>query len=302
MTSATLLAAELDATSTPPYVASHTKRDRRTRADMDAIRAAIYRVAEADQPVTVRQVFYRLVSEGIVRKTEGEYGRTVGRLMVEMRMAGELPFGWVADSTRWIRRPDTFDSVQDALRETARTYRRPLWRGRRVEVWCEKEALAGVLVDVTYPWDVPLIVQKGYPSITYLYAIAEEIRHQGDPTVIYQFGDYDPSGQDIIRFCRERLVELAPDVEDLVTFELAALTPEQIRMWNLPSRPTKRSDTRCRDFRGESVDLDAVPPGQLRALAEECITKWIDPDLLARTKAIEDLERSQLRSFAASWS
>ena len=268
---------------------------------MDAIRAAIYRVAEADQPVTVRQVFYRLVSEGIVRKTEGEYGRTVGRLMVEMRMAGELPFGWVADSTRWIHRPDTFDSVKDALRETARTYRRPLWRGRRVEVWCEKEALAGVLVDVTYPWDVPLIVQRGYPSITYLYSIAEEIKHQGDPTVIYQFGDYDPSGLDIIRFCRQKLVELAPDVEDLVTFELAALTPEQIHKWDLPGRPTKRSDTRSRDFRGESVDLDAVPPGQLRALAEDCIERWIDPELLARTQAIEAQERALLQSFAASW-
>jgi hypothetical protein len=32
-----------------------------------------------------------------------------------MRRARELPYDWLADNTRWQRKPRTFDSVEDAL-------------------------------------------------------------------------------------------------------------------------------------------------------------------------------------------
>ena len=149
------------------YRSSPIRRRRRTRAEIEAIKAAAYEVIEADQPMTVRQVFYRLVSDGVIEKTEAEYKHTVIRLLSDMRLAGKLPFGWIADNTRWVRKPQTYSSLQAALRDTARLYRRSMWRDHPayVEVWLEKEALAGVLVDETDEWDVPLLVTRGYASL-----------------------------------------------------------------------------------------------------------------------------------------
>ena len=36
--------------------------------------------------------------------------------LVQMRRAGELPYDWLADNTRWQRKPRTFESVQQASR------------------------------------------------------------------------------------------------------------------------------------------------------------------------------------------
>jgi len=232
-------------------------RYRRTKAEMQALKEAIYRVAEENRPVTVRQVFYRLVAAGAIPKEESQYG-AVSRELTKMRRAHELPFSWIADNTRWIRRPDTYSSMQDALKATARTYRRRLWDDAdcRVEVWCEKDALAGVLVDITDQYDVPLMVHRGYSSHSYLYSIAEEMVEADLPTYIYIFGDYDPSGRDIIRYCTETVREYAPDAE--LHFSIVAVTPDQIVELNLPTRPPKEKDTRRKGFKGEAVDLAQV--------------------------------------------
>jgi len=76
--------------------------------------------------MTVRQVFYQATVRGIVEKTEAGYAKVQTDLVV-MRKAGDLPYGWLADNTRWQRRPRTYDGIEDALEETARLYRKSLW-------------------------------------------------------------------------------------------------------------------------------------------------------------------------------
>jgi hypothetical protein len=80
-----------------------------------------------------------------------------------MRRAGSLPYDWLADSTRWQRKPRTFGSVEEALEDTARLYRKALWADADayVEIWLEKDALAGVVYPVTEKFDVPLMVARG---------------------------------------------------------------------------------------------------------------------------------------------
>ena len=89
------------------YSASSIKlrRPRRTKAAVDIIRKNIRDVLEQDHPQTVRQVFYALTVRGVIKKIEGEYQQTVIRLLVEMRESGEIPFDWIADNTRWMRKP-----------------------------------------------------------------------------------------------------------------------------------------------------------------------------------------------------
>ena len=104
--------------------------------------------------------------------------------LAEMRRARVLPYHWLANSTRWMRKPESYGSMAEALAETARLYRRDLWTGAgvRVEVWLEKDALAGVVDDVTYAFDVPLMVTRGYASLSFLHAAAEAIVASGAPT------------------------------------------------------------------------------------------------------------------------
>ena len=91
------------------------RRRRRTAAEIIKIRAAIYEVAEQHHPVTVRQVFYALTTQGLIEKTEREYKTTICRLMKEMRLQGDLPFLWVADNSRWMRKPRTHSNLRSML-------------------------------------------------------------------------------------------------------------------------------------------------------------------------------------------
>jgi hypothetical protein len=366
---------------------------------MDAIRAALYEILAGGHPMTVRQVFYAATTRGVVAKTEAEYKGTVCRLLAEMRREGEIPYIWLADATRWMRRPTTYSSAEAALKRTAETYRRALWDDSEVavEIWLEKEALAGVLVDVTVEWDVPLMVTRGYPSMSFLHSAAEAIRSreaEGQQTKIYYFGDRDPSGADIdravvhgigeslaalekgaidarraekaeARFGDDPLARSALSVEELlqwfcslgelteslfngepsppsplmedsdfarqlrrhaecdgldcvegrtrcdfrsecrpewceetfgeyVTFTRVAVTEDQIEEWNLPTRPTKKTDTRSKSFKGESVELDAVSADRLRELARNCIERHVDQHQLGVLQKTEEEERRLL--------
>jgi hypothetical protein len=154
-----------------------TIQTRRKRADISAIRDAIINVIKDDPPMTVRQVFYQLVTRGVIDKTEAEYSRTVIRLMTEMRLAGDLPFDWVVDESRRVRITQTFNSVADAFEHTKKFYRRSALAQSPdyLEIWCEKDALAGVLWDVTSDYDVPLMISRGMPSLTFLYGTAQAV-------------------------------------------------------------------------------------------------------------------------------
>jgi hypothetical protein len=280
------------------YEASPTKRGRRTKAEIEAICEAMYRIALEDHPLTVRHMFYRLVGEGLIAKTEQEYKGTICRLLTRMRRERRLPFAWISDNTRWITKPASYSGLTAALRRSAETYRRSVWDNQpvRVEIWSEKDAIGGILVDVTSPWDVPLMVVQGYSSLTYLHSAAEMTVEADRPTYIYHFGDHDPSGLDIERFIRHELETFAPDAE--LYFQRVAVTPHQIQEWGLPTRPTKQSDSRSKGFEGESVDVDTITPSRLRELTERCITRHIDSRVLAQIKVVEDQERATLHNIA----
>jgi hypothetical protein len=293
----------LSSYSDPPfYVPSDikSKRPRRTKAAVTSIRDAIRDVLEQDHPQTVRQVFYALTVRGAIKKAEIEYHRTVIRLLTDMREKGEIPFDWLADNTRWQRKPATFIGLDSCLKNTAAFYRRDLWAAAPVyvEVWCEKDALAGVLMEETEPYDVPLMVSRGYASITFQHSAAKAIEAKGKPAHIYHFGDLDPSGVDAARDIEAKLRRYAPGAE--IHFERPAVTREQVEQWDLPSRPTKMTDTRAKKFAGTSVELDAIPAARLRELVRTCIERHIDKEQLELLRIAEASERELLAKWAGT--
>lgn len=281
-----------------PYAASQVKRQRATNADMDRRREALGSIVAEITPCTVRQVFYQATVRGVVEKTEAGYGK-VQRMLADMRRDGEIGYGNIVDNTRWMRKPRTFDSLQDALDHTAAFYRRSLWTeaDSYVEIWLEKDALSGVIMPITAKYDVPLMVARGYASLSFLASAAECIAEQARPTYIYHLGDFDPSGVNAGEKIEETLRERAPEAE--IHFERLAVDEYQIEAWRLPSRPTKTTDSRAKKFgHTESVELDAIHPDYLRELVEDAILHHVDDDELRIIKVAEESEKGILQAFA----
>jgi hypothetical protein len=275
------------------YGASRVNRRRSTRREVEARRQGLLELVAAMRPMTVRRVFYQATVRGLVEKSESGYDRVQVDL-TRMRRAGELPYNWLTDNTRWQRKPRTYGSVEEALAETARLYRRALWRDAdaHCEIWIEKDALAGVVYPVTAEYDVPLMVARGYSSLSFLHDVAQDICELDGPVYVYHFGDFDPSGVNAAETIETTLREFAPDAD--IHFERLAVTLLQISQWDLPTRPTKHTDTRAKRFGPVSVELDAIKPDLLRELVRRAIEQHLLPERLRVLKAAEKSEREIL--------
>lgn len=240
---------------------------------------------------TVRQLFYKCTTYGAVPKSEAGYN-AIQRHVLNMRRRGIIPYAWVSDSARWQRKPNTYDSLEQFLRISRDAYRRALWRdqGAYVEVWCEKDALAGVIYPVTEMYDVPLMVSRGFSSETFVYEAAQAIMSINRPAFVYLLSDYDPSGVALARDIAKKLMNFGA----AFTFERLALTTEQIARYNLPTRPAKKGDSRAKGWRGGCVELDALDAGVLQGLVRSAIEQHIDHYALQQTQLAERLERESL--------
>src|SRR5215217_9501620 len=117
-------------------------RMRRTNAQLAEIDQKIIQVVSDDSPVSLRGVFYRVVSLGGIEKTESGY-RVIMRRLVELRRNGEVDYNDITDGTRWVTKPLTYDDAADAAQATARAYRKNLWLGQDtvVHILSEKDAI-----------------------------------------------------------------------------------------------------------------------------------------------------------------
>ena len=269
------------------------KRTRRTNAEMEAIRAAIFSELEETHPQTVRHVFYRMTTLDVVPKQEKLGYQTVKIQLLNMRKNGRVPWHWIADATRWQRKPTSYGSLEEALKRTAEFYRRDIWRQAEhyVEVWCESDSIAGIIMEVTAEYDVPLMVSRGFSSATYLWEAARSIATVGKPVYLYYFGDWDPSGKIIPKVIERELRQHAPNAE--IHFERIAITPEQIQNMGLPTKPPK-SSTHSKGFKGGTVEIEAMPVPMLLDLIRDCIEQHIDQRQRDVLKVAEESERDIL--------
>lgn len=256
-----------------------------------AIRDAILNLPDEHERMTVRGIFYALTVRGVVEKAETGY-RKVQRQALLLRREGLLPWGFVADGMRWVTEPETWGSTEDALLETARTYRRNLWRsqGARIEVWLEKDALAHLIQPTTYGWGVRLMVSRGQSSETYVYNAARDAQTAwvtaGIVTYVYMLYDSDRYGRDAAAKIEAKLGGYSDGAP--IFWELLAVTDEQIDEWNLPTRPAKKADD------PDVVELDAIPPNLLIECVEDAIRQHIDADAWEKERIVEESEREIL--------
>lgn len=281
-------------TENESYQSRCIKRGRRKKIEMNRLKHALYDLCAENQPLTVRQLFYRAVSIGLVDKTQNEYANSIVRVVGIMREQGELPFEWLVDNTRWMRKPNTYNGLQSMLQYTARTYRRDLWQhlNTYVEIWCESDSIAGVLYPVTEEWDVPLMPTRGHSSKTFLKSSAEMMESEEKPCYVYYFGDYDKSGLDISDRIEKDLRRYLPEDFDF-HFARVAINEEQIARYNLTTRPPKSTRARKNSV-SQTVELEAMTTANLQRICRLCIEGHVDPEVLHRVKTIENAERETL--------
>lgn len=257
---------------------------------LDLIAAVNAILAQYEGPVTLRQVHYRLVAQQAIPNTRQAYSG-LSKHLVRARLAGLVDDSRIVDRVRQTLRVSCWSDLTDFLQAVRRSYRREKWATQpcNVEVWCEKDAVAGVLQPVTDEYEVVLYPCRGYNSYSALKAAAQRLRAAGRPTVVLYLGDFDPSGQDMSRDIRDRLTG---DFGAEVDLRAIALTPEQVQEHDLPPNPMKATDSRARAFAdryGSDVwELDALPPDVLQALVREHVEHFFD-----KTAFWQELEEQQ---------
>ena len=257
-------------------------------------------VLEEYHPMTLRQVYYQLVSRHVIENTKSQYQR-LSNALVKARQEGIIPFEWMEDRVRRPRVVSMWQGLPDFLETVCHAYRRDIWDGqsRYVEVWLEKDALSGVFEEITYEYGVTLVVGRGYNSWSAYKGAANRISEQKKPAVILYFGDFDPSGEDIVRALKEGLAffGISPKIEKV------ALTRQDVVDYHLPPDFTKKTDTRAKKFVEKygdiAVELDALPMPVLQRKVREAIEANLDLESLGWVRAIEEQERQSLRAMLA---
>jgi hypothetical protein len=264
-----------------------------------------------DTSVTLRQLFYRLVSTQVIPNSQAAYKR-LSALTAEARRCGDFPD--LIDRGRTIHRYESFDGPQDALDRLVRWYRLDRTRGQDVSLYLGVEK-AGMVVQLQ-SWfgrlGVPILALGGYGSQSYVDEVVADVSRSpsrpdaldraaaGLPTqrgaVLLYAGDFDPSGEDIDR----DFIERTGCWDEVVRI---ALTARQVRNYRLPVNPGKSTDSRAAGFierHGSlmQVELDALDPETLRGLYQDAIDGYWDTSAYESVLAQERADVGRLREAA----
>lgn len=246
--------------------------------------------------LTLRQLYYQLVSRDLIPNSQKEYTKLMN-ILKKGRMAGIVDWSSIEDRVRRPQLPYWVTGIPDAIKDTVEQYKLNRMRGQEnnIEVWIEKDALSSVFYRVTSKYGIRLMVNRGYSSVSAMYEAYKRLS-SGD-TILY-FGDHDPSGLDMIRDIRDRMEEFGIDI-DVVP---VALTMDQVKQFNPPPNPAKISDPRAdwyiEQWGNTSWELDALPPKELIRLVESAILEIIDLD---QYNAMIDQEKKDIAELKSKF-
>ncbi|MCW2904585.1 MAG: hypothetical protein JWO67_6850 [Streptosporangiaceae bacterium] len=269
-------------------------------------------VTSYDIPVTLRQLFYRLVMEQLIPNNLGSY-KGLSERTAPLRRTGEFPP--LYDRGRNILQPVYFDDPTDAMHALISQYRLDRTAEQDVSVFLgvEKNALAGLLETWFEDLGLPVLPLGGYSSESLDRVVRQRVERDGRPAVLIYAGDFDASGMDIGRNfieqtdCWEHAIRIGLGEEQIVDLGLPVLEGKPG-----DSRAPKFIDrhpgihARCdfgRDERGRripvQVELDAVDPPLLRDMFQDAIDRFWDTSVFEAVKVAELAHRNQLTTIAA---
>ena len=254
--------------------------------------------------LTVRQLYYQFVARGLIENSQREYNKLTA-LISKARVAGLIDWSAIEDRTRNLASLAHWDNPGELVEAAARQYRRDLWENQewRLEVWIEKEALAGVIDTICQELDVPYLACRGYVSQSELYDAGKRFAgyvQQGQYVAVIHLGDHDPSGIDMTRDNRDRLRLFSGEH---IEIERVALNYDQVEEYQPPPNPAKQTDSRFVgyvDLYGDkSWELDALDPRVIRSLISTVVQKYRDDRLWDMAVEEQEDERQKLDDIAS---
>ena len=280
------------------HIAFRTK----TRALIETCDGIIETYQAQGLRLSLRQLYYQLVSQNILPNTDLSYKR-LSETISHARIAGLIDWDAIEDRIRVPRIPWYWGgSPREYLQASIEEYRVDRHAGQEVyvELWVEKDALAGVLAPIADDHDVTLLVNRGYSSQTAMWESAERFLDRADrECVLLYLGDHDPSGDDMVRDIRDRLNDLYGAQVDV---QKIAITPEQVAQYNPPPNRAKVSDSRAARFiaqyGSESYEVDALPPAILNQIVTDAIEGYVDYTMRQGRLDLEEEHRTAMRDAA----
>jgi hypothetical protein len=251
--------------------------------------------------LTLRQLYYQLVSSDIIPNNVNEYGK-LSSLLKEGRMAGIVDWEAIEDRLRKPSKPSSWDGPKDVLDACIQQFRCDIMLGQPtyIEVWVEKDALSGVLKRVTQKYGIPIIVNRGYSSVTAMFDAHERFQkaYNDDKIIkVIYIGDFDLSGQDMIRDITNRIQEFNDYEYDFEILPIA-LTWDQIHEFNPPPNPAKITDPRAKAYilkhGNTSWEVDAIKPEYLNNILTAEIEMNLDIDIY---QDVLKLEKSHIKNL-----
>lgn len=252
--------------------------------------------------LTLRQLYYQLVSRAAIPNKDTEYKR-LGDVINDARLAGLVDWEAIEDRGRFVRAHAHWDEPADIVESASQQFRVDMWENQafRPEVWVEKDALVGVVGVPAGRFDIPYFSCRGYTSVTALYEAATRLhryKRKGQTPMIIHLGDHDPSGIDMTRDIRDRLGIFGLNLE----VKRVALNMDQVEQYTPPPNPAKVTDSRYDGymvkFGEESWELDALEPSVLDAVVTSAIEGMIDQDKWDEQQKRQDNGRRVLTDAA----
>lgn len=286
------------------YVEKNFRKD--SLSLINKINCLINDYKEQGYSLTLRQVYYQLVARDIIPNNERSY-KNLGNLISDARLAGLIDWYSIEDRTRNLRGNTHWDSASEIIEATVSSYHKDHWEGQDnyVEVWVEKDALIGIVGQISRELDVNHFSCRGYVSQSEMWSAARRLKmhsDNGQHIVLLHLGDHDPSGKDMSRDIVERfdLFGVA-DVE----FHRLALNIDQIEEFNPPPNPTKLSDSRAlgyiEEFGYQCWELDALEPQVIRNLIEQSVLQYRDIEKYSKVRQEEDEDKELLAEISYHW-
>lgn len=260
--------------------------------------------------LTLRQLYYQFVARGYFPNNQKFYDR-LGVVVNDARLAGLIDWNHIVDRTRNLMGTTHWDDPAQIIRATARSFHLDKWEDQptRVEVWVEKEALAGVIQRAADAYDCDWFSCRGYVSQSEMWRAGQRLAgyvDNGQDVLILHLGDHDPSGLDMSRDIEDRLWTFMGTRARQLEVRRIALNMNQVEEYNPPPNPTKLSDARSAGyvdrFGMESWELDALDPAVLDALIREHIAATVDQDLYDAKVAEENNHKALLTEASRQWS
>jgi len=248
-------------------------------------------ISQYDIKLTVRQIYYRLISDpyNLFENTISRYTQ-FDKMLVVARERGEVDYTSIEDRTRealggdyGYSDPQEFlKSEIDSFKNCWQDYKMEMWEDQehKLEVWVEKDALSNLIFQVAKDFRVLVFPSRGYSSFTKVMECLERLEGYNDKErIVLHLVDHDPSGLEMTRDLENRLSSYGGDS---IQIKKIGLTYEQIERFNLKPNPVKKSDTRAKEyikqFGSDCWELDALPPLELQNLVRESIKEYIDVD------------------------